>query len=64
MKNRYPAYTPVLHRAIELWYPEPAVTTPILKLVTELAQSRYGQCQNVFLCLFLKISISRWKQDI
>ncbi|XP_076102861.1 exportin-7-like [Mytilus galloprovincialis] len=36
----YPTYTPVLHRAIELWYPQPCVTTPILKLVTELAQSR------------------------
>jgi hypothetical protein len=26
---------------IKLWYPQPAVTTPLLKLVTELAQSRY-----------------------
>lgn len=36
----YPTYTPVLQRAIELWYHEPAVTTPVLKLMAELAQSR------------------------
>jgi len=36
----YPAYTPVLHRAIEIWYNEPSVTTPVLKLMAELAQNR------------------------
>ena len=38
----YPNYTPVLHRAIEIWYSEPSVTTPVLKLMAELAQNRYG----------------------
>ena len=28
----YPAYTPVLQRAIEIWYQDPQVTTPVLKL--------------------------------
>ena len=36
----YPGYTPVLHRAIELWYHQPSVTTPVLKLMAELAQNR------------------------
>ncbi|XP_065926342.1 exportin-7 isoform X6 [Magallana gigas] len=36
----YPSYTPILHRAIEVWYHDPAVTTPVLKLMAELAQSR------------------------
>ena len=39
-KVRYPTYTPVLHEAIELWCHDPAVTTPVLKLMAELAQSR------------------------
>ena len=37
----YPAYTPILLRALELWYHDPAVTTPVLKLFAELAQNRY-----------------------
>ncbi|XP_028041262.1 exportin-7-B isoform X2 [Bombyx mandarina] len=36
----YPVYMKVLLRGIELWYPEPAVTTPVLKLTAELAQNR------------------------
>ena len=36
----YPNYTPVLQRAIEIWYSEPSVTTPVLKLMAELAQNR------------------------
>uniref|UniRef100_A0A8W8MGZ0 Exportin-7/Ran-binding protein 17 TPR repeats domain-containing protein n=1 Tax=Magallana gigas TaxID=29159 RepID=A0A8W8MGZ0_MAGGI len=36
----YPSYTPILHRAIEIWYHDSAVTTPVLKLMAELAQSR------------------------
>lgn len=38
--QRYPAYLPVLQRAIERWYGEPACTTPILKLLAELMQNR------------------------
>ncbi|XP_071792798.1 exportin-7-like [Asterias amurensis] len=41
----YPAYTPILHRAIELWYHEPMVTTPILKLMAELVQNRSQRLQ-------------------
>ncbi|XP_037056438.1 ran-binding protein 17 isoform X1 [Peromyscus leucopus] len=36
----YPAYLPVLQRAVERWYGEPACTTPILKLLAELMQNR------------------------
>ncbi|KAG1667827.1 Exportin-7 [Nymphon striatum] len=36
----YPNYFPVLHRAIELWYHSPSVTTPVLKLMSELVQNR------------------------
>ncbi|XP_047411294.1 ran-binding protein 17 isoform X3 [Sciurus carolinensis] len=36
----YPAYLPVLQRAVEQWYAEPACTTPILKLMAELMQNR------------------------
>ncbi|KAH9499291.1 Exportin 7 [Bulinus truncatus] len=41
----YPAFTPVLQRAVELWYHDPMVTTPILKLFTELAQNRSQRLQ-------------------
>nr|KAF6347257.1 RAN binding protein 17 [Pipistrellus kuhlii] len=36
----YPTYLPILQRAIEQWYGEPACTTPILKLLAELMQNR------------------------
>ncbi|XP_010003859.1 PREDICTED: ran-binding protein 17 [Chaetura pelagica] len=36
----YPAYISVLQRAVELWYREPACTTPILKLMAEFMQNR------------------------
>ncbi|XP_019491511.1 PREDICTED: ran-binding protein 17 isoform X2 [Hipposideros armiger] len=36
----YPTYLPILQRAIERWYGEPACTTPILKLMAELMQNR------------------------
>ncbi|KAM9694958.1 ran-binding protein 17 [Trichechus inunguis] len=36
----YPTYLPVLQRAVEQWYGEPACTTPILKLMAELMQNR------------------------
>ncbi|XP_051486940.1 ran-binding protein 17 isoform X8 [Apus apus] len=35
----YPAYISVLQRAVELWYCEPACTTPILKLMAEFMQN-------------------------
>lgn len=36
---------PVLHRAIELWYTEPQITTPVLKLMAELVQNRSQRLQ-------------------
>ncbi|KFP89154.1 Ran-binding protein 17, partial [Apaloderma vittatum] len=36
----YPVYISVLQRAIELWYCDPACTTPILKLMAEFMQNR------------------------
>ncbi|KAL1509455.1 hypothetical protein ABEB36_004189 [Hypothenemus hampei] len=41
----YPNYTPVLLRAIELWYHDPQVTTPVLKLFAELVQNRSQRLQ-------------------
>nr|XP_030685813.1 ran-binding protein 17 isoform X4 [Globicephala melas]XP_033709449.1 ran-binding protein 17 isoform X4 [Tursiops truncatus] len=38
--KRYPTYIPILQRAVEQWYGEPACTTPILKLMAELMQNR------------------------
>lgn len=42
---RYPNYTPILLRAIELWYHDPQVTTPVLKLFAELVQNRSQRLQ-------------------
>ena len=36
----YPTYTSVLLRAIEWWYHDPNVSTPVLKLMAELVQNR------------------------
>ncbi|CAF0733817.1 unnamed protein product, partial [Brachionus calyciflorus] len=36
----YPNYVPLFTKAIEVWYNEPFVTTPILKLMSELVQNR------------------------
>merc|ERR1719342_1114749 len=41
----YPAYTPILHRAVEIWFQDPQVTTPILKLFAELVQNRSQRLQ-------------------
>lgn len=41
----YPAYTPILHRAVELWFHDPQVTTPVLKLMAELVQNRSQRLQ-------------------
>ena len=43
--NFYPAYTPVLQRAVEIWYQDPQVTTPVLKLFAELVQNRSQRLQ-------------------
>jgi exportin-7 len=36
----YPRYLPLFTKAVEIWYNEPFVTTPILKLMSELVQNR------------------------
>nr|XP_060642247.1 ran-binding protein 17 [Anolis sagrei ordinatus] len=36
----YPSYLSIFQTAIELWYREPACTTPILKLMAEMMQNR------------------------
>ncbi|UYV75245.1 XPO7 [Cordylochernes scorpioides] len=41
----YPTYTPILHKAVELWYHKPEVTTPVLKLFAELVQNRSQRLQ-------------------
>uniref|UniRef100_A0A6I8RC37 Exportin 7 n=1 Tax=Xenopus tropicalis TaxID=8364 RepID=A0A6I8RC37_XENTR len=41
----YPAYMPILQRAIELWFHDPACTTPILKLMAELVHNRSQRLQ-------------------
>lgn len=50
---RYPAYMPILQRAIELWYHDPACTTPVLKLMAELVHNRWAQWSRCFLQRFL-----------
>lgn len=41
----YPAYTPILQTAVEMWFSDPQVTTPILKLFAELVQNRSQRLQ-------------------
>ncbi|XP_044735322.1 exportin-7 isoform X2 [Chrysoperla carnea] len=41
----YPSYTPILIHAIELWYHNPEVTTPVLKLFAELVYNRSQRLQ-------------------
>ena len=36
---------PALIRAIELWYHDPNLTTPVLKLMTEIVQNRSQRLQ-------------------
>ncbi|XP_045456955.1 exportin-7-B [Melitaea cinxia] len=43
--SSYPVYLKVIVRGIELWFSEPALTTPALKLAGELAQNRNQRLQ-------------------
>ena len=36
----YPKYTAVLLKALDIWYYDPSITTPILKLMAELVQNK------------------------
>jgi hypothetical protein len=38
--SSYPKYTGVLLKALDVWYYDPDVTTPILKLMAELVQNK------------------------
>ena len=38
--SSYPKYTGILLEALNLWYHNPAVTTPVLKLMAELVLNR------------------------
>lgn len=51
---------PILQRAIELWYHDPACTTPVLKLMAELVHNRYERpvsksLVGVRVCLLLQL---------
>eukprot|EP00095_Tigriopus_kingsejongensis_P007054 maker-scaffold146_size311726-snap-gene-2.19 protein:Tk07054 transcript:maker-scaffold146_size311726-snap-gene-2.19-mRNA-1 annotation:"Exportin-7" len=41
----YPQYAPILQRAVEIWFSDPHVTTPVLKLFAELVQNRSQRLQ-------------------
>eukprot|EP00061_Rhincodon_typus_P019003 g48425.t1 len=43
--SSYPTYMPILQRVVELWYHDPACTTPILKLMAELVHNRSQRLQ-------------------
>lgn len=45
MWHRYPNYTRIFLQAVELWYHDPQVTTPVLKLFAELVQNRSQRLQ-------------------
>ncbi|KAJ2939897.1 hypothetical protein O0L34_g6601 [Tuta absoluta] len=57
----YPCYLHVLIRGIELWYSEPGVSTPVLKLCAELAMNRnqrlhFDACSPNGILLFRELS--------
>ncbi|XP_058061492.1 exportin-7-A isoform X2 [Anopheles bellator] len=41
----YPEYSPILIRAVQIWAHDPTVTTPVLKLFTELVYNRSQRLQ-------------------
>ena len=48
--SSYPKYTGILLEALSLWYHNPAVTTPVLKLMAELVLNR-SQVIGVCVCV-------------
>lgn len=57
----YPTYTPVINKALEIWYNDPSVTTPALRLVAELVDPRekknyYDFCTSEAIYLFREVS--------
>lgn len=41
----YPEYSPILIRAVQFWAHDPTITTPVLKLFTELVYNRSQRLQ-------------------
>jgi exportin-7 len=37
----YPAYTPILHRAVEIWYQDPQVSYPFIFIINLLKQNSH-----------------------
>ncbi len=54
---RYPKYTDILLKALDIWYYDQEVTTPILKLMAEIVQNR-SQVRYMLSCYSLTLSIS------
>ena len=58
----YPTYTPVIKRALEIWYNDPKVTTPALRLIADLVDNRekknyyYDSASSEAIYLFREIS--------
>lgn len=57
----YPTYTPLLKRALEIWYNDPHVTTPALRLISELVDNRekrnyYDSASSDTIYLFREVS--------
>ena len=48
--SSYPKYTGILLEALNLWYHNPAVTTPVLKLMAELVLNRSQVLRRVCVC--------------
>jgi len=57
----YPTYTPVIKRALEIWYNDPHVTTPALRLIAELVDNKekrnyYDSASSEAIYLFREVS--------
>uniref|UniRef100_A0A6G1SBY7 Exportin-7 n=1 Tax=Aceria tosichella TaxID=561515 RepID=A0A6G1SBY7_9ACAR len=57
----YPTYTPLIKRALEIWYNDPYLTTPALRLIAELVDNRekrnyYDSASSESIYLFREVS--------
>jgi len=57
----HPTYTPVIKRALEIWYHDPHVTSPALRLIAELVDNRekrnyYDSASSDSIYLFREVS--------
>ena len=53
--SSYPKYTGILLEALNLWYHNPAVTTPVLKLMAELVLNRSQVLRRVCVCACVSV---------